>query len=692
MSLQSLIISAGITLSLALPSLLLSPDSQSPSPTVIETLEFTAEELFPELKTQTVTEGEADTLISAVLAAPVPFNVLIPAWRGSGDPELSVRTSPDGEIWPEWQRLQLNEDWVEPGGQWTIGNMVLVAGSRETDRYIQVRLELTATTQLADDDLENIRLTLIDSTNGPTADELAVIQNDLDSTKEQQTCLLYTSHLITHGELGKMDEVIHIFVLHEEGHIRSIFREPSLQFHRLAGEVSPILLPPERLAGWRNLRLAENNSIQSNNEFLYKLPWAGGVRYRVYQDYDKHYDFQLPVGDVVRSARGGLIKTGVGSYGEYYVRIDHQDGTWGFYVHLQANTFLVSDGTFVEQGRCIARSGATGSNITGAHLHFNVSNSTTNNFGNYLVAHFVEGAIPTGGNYTPLSQNSAASCDQSSDPLTVNPPPISPSAGTCSNGWNQIAGFAGQPAYTTRNAQSSSQSTNSATWIPTIAQAGTYGVEAYIPNHGTAFCNTSVSYDTTNAVYTLTDSNNASFTKSVNQQPLADVWVYLGDLYCNAGQSCRVRLTDITGEQLMSRTVSFSAVRFVLKTAPPTYSISGSITEGNGAGLGGVSVSAGGKTAQTDSSGNYVISDLPAGAHTVSPLSLIHIYCPRRRPPPVGRPPRETSPPTGLSPRLRRHIVRPPTGSSPADDRQSPGRAGQRLPSLPAPRSAARQW
>ena len=188
MSLQSLIISAGITLVLALPSLLLSPHDQSPSPTVMETLEFAAEELFPELKTQTATEGEADTFISTAIAASVPFNVLIPAWQGGGDPELSVRTSPDGQTWPEWQRLQLNADWMEPGSQWAVGDMVLVAGARETDRYIQMRLELkSATDHLAGDALENIRLTLIDSTRGPTTPELVAIQSDLDAAREQQT-------------------------------------------------------------------------------------------------------------------------------------------------------------------------------------------------------------------------------------------------------------------------------------------------------------------------------------------------------------------------------------------------------------------------------------------------------------------------------------------------------------------------
>ncbi len=193
MSLQSLIASMGITIMLAWPSLLLSPHHQLPSPTVVEALEFTAGDLFPELKNQTLVEGERKTLDSIAIAAPAPFNVLIPAWRGSENTVISVRTSPDGESWHEWQRLRLNEDWVEPGSQWTVGGMVLVADARKTNRFVQLRLEVkTTTAQPPDYSLENIRLTFIDSTDGPTTAELAAIQSDLDSTKGQQTTNGYT--------------------------------------------------------------------------------------------------------------------------------------------------------------------------------------------------------------------------------------------------------------------------------------------------------------------------------------------------------------------------------------------------------------------------------------------------------------------------------------------------------------------
>lgn len=98
----------------------------------------------------------------------------MPAWQGNGDLEFSARNSSDGETWNEWQHIDLNRDWAEPGDRWAIGDMVLVAGARKTNRHIQLRMKLDpAAIHLADDSLESIRLTFVDSTNGPTSAELA---------------------------------------------------------------------------------------------------------------------------------------------------------------------------------------------------------------------------------------------------------------------------------------------------------------------------------------------------------------------------------------------------------------------------------------------------------------------------------------------------------------------------------------
>ena len=52
-----------------------------------------------------------------------------------------------------------------------------------------------------------------------------------------------------------------------------------------------------------------------------------------------------------------------------YVRILHDDGTMGVYLHLMRGSVAVREGQRVEAGMQIGRSGNTG-NSTGPHLHF----------------------------------------------------------------------------------------------------------------------------------------------------------------------------------------------------------------------------------------------------------------------------------------------------------------------------------
>ncbi|MCY1554588.1 Peptidase family M23 [compost metagenome] len=51
------------------------------------------------------------------------------------------------------------------------------------------------------------------------------------------------------------------------------------------------------------------------------------------------------------------------------MRVLHDDGTMGVYLHLMQGSVLVQEGRRVEAGSMIARSGNTG-NSTGPHLHF----------------------------------------------------------------------------------------------------------------------------------------------------------------------------------------------------------------------------------------------------------------------------------------------------------------------------------
>ncbi len=118
----------------------------------------------------------------------------------------------------------------------------------------------------------------------------------------------------------------------------------------------------------------------------YPLPWRGGP-FRLTQGANGKYshftpkgryalDIAMPEGTPIVAARAGVIvKTENQQNGRgknpagNFVRILHDDGTMGVYLHLQKGTVSVREGQRVELGSYLARSGNTG-NSTGPHLHF----------------------------------------------------------------------------------------------------------------------------------------------------------------------------------------------------------------------------------------------------------------------------------------------------------------------------------
>ena len=109
--------------------------------------------------------------------------------------------------------------------------------------------------------------------------------------------------------------------------------------------------------------------------------------------FDSNHDGKGEEGRKVRAARGGtvytlvksetknswgskdLCKDGVGNY----IVIDHGDGTFGTYWHLQKDGVLVKKGDTVKQGDVIGISGNTGTSTT-PHLHFDVRTGWNMNY------------------------------------------------------------------------------------------------------------------------------------------------------------------------------------------------------------------------------------------------------------------------------------------------------------------------
>ena len=125
-------------------------------------------------------------------------------------------------------------------------------------------------------------------------------------------------------------------------------------------------------------------------KYEYRLPYAKDKKFRVMQGFfgkvsHNHpmsyhaVDFALSVGDTIFAAREGIVGHIVEKYSEHGGReliskankiiIYHEDGTLGFYTHLDLNGALVEEGEQVKKGQVLGISGWTGFS-TAPHLHF----------------------------------------------------------------------------------------------------------------------------------------------------------------------------------------------------------------------------------------------------------------------------------------------------------------------------------
>ena len=126
--------------------------------------------------------------------------------------------------------------------------------------------------------------------------------------------------------------------------------------------------------------------------YRYPLPWRGGP-FRLTQgpngnfshtDAKSRYamDIAMPEGTPIIAARSGVVvkiensQAGRGNDASgNFVRVQHDDGTQGVYLHLKQGSVSVSVGQRVALGSALALSGNTG-NSSGPHLHFVVQQST----------------------------------------------------------------------------------------------------------------------------------------------------------------------------------------------------------------------------------------------------------------------------------------------------------------------------
>jgi len=153
-------------------------------------------------------------------------------------------------------------------------------------------------------------------------------------------------------------------------------------------------------------------------------------------------------------------------------------------------------------------------------------------------------------------------------PTVVETPTLAPpyDGGMCGSGWYQLTNLRSEPAFLMLNTASEEQSTHQVSWEADLPFSGEYRVEALVPDHRAIDWECPekrIAWDTGNAIYEIKHTDGIS-TTFINQAPVADDWADLGIFNFNGSTPAGVSLTDTTGEEFQTTTVSTSAMKFTL--------------------------------------------------------------------------------------------------------------------------------
>ncbi|MCP5096933.1 MAG: hypothetical protein GY943_15395 [Chloroflexi bacterium] len=128
---------------------------------------------------------------SPEIEAPMPFNVVVPQWQATlpADASLNImiRTRTQQGVWSEWQESHENHDWTLPEEDLIVGEMLAIPAVDTTHTHIQFMISMSRYLSLSAPELNTFTLTFIDSTAGPTIEEMVMQQQAIDLAKNVTT-------------------------------------------------------------------------------------------------------------------------------------------------------------------------------------------------------------------------------------------------------------------------------------------------------------------------------------------------------------------------------------------------------------------------------------------------------------------------------------------------------------------------
>lgn len=519
----------------------------------MEDLIIPADELTADIeKGTTIIGGElapestaGASFTSQTIQSPIPFNAVVPHWSGT-NPEaitLQVRTGPDGVTWGDWISVHANHDWMEPGDTEIVGEMVLVTPAADgsddgkTHEFVQIQVLFgegeTLESETAEaPTLSRLRLTFIDTSDGPTADELIDLQSELDKdeTLLPESLNAYPKpFVVSRSAWCKLADCTY-----SEG----------LEYHPVSHLIVHHTVSNNGSTDWPAVVRAIWNF------HTYSRGW-GDIGYNYLVDpngviYEGHYGGDDVVGTHASGAnKGSMAVALLGTFTAYSPGIRPPQAMLNAAADLLAWKADQRDINVYDASRL--------PNLTWGLPH--------------LMGHRdVYGTTECPGDQAhlliPWLRDQIATRIGFTDPFIYADEQTTAFTRSATGTWNvppYLCGF-NNHAWYTWSVNSPSQSTNWGEWRPNVPANGRYRIDVYAP-----YCRTGRG-ETGSATYTISHAGGTS-TRTISQQANIGLWTTLGEYTLNQGNGNVIRLTDLTNDSGLG--VWFDAIRLLPVGAPP---------------------------------------------------------------------------------------------------------------------------
>lgn len=515
-------------------------DSRAP----MEDLILSAGELTADIEKGTTIIGEqlvpesvtGASLTSRIIDAPIPFNAVVPQWTGSNAEAITyqVRTSPDGENWGDWIGVHANNDWMEPGDPEVVGEMVLVPDAGITHRFVQLQVIFDETGDLVDrPTLSRLRLTFIDTSQGPSTDELLDLQSDIDKgeTLLPESTDAYPKPFVVSRQVWCTSAACNY--------------TSGLKYHPVSHLIIHHTVSNNSSSDWAAVVRAIWNF------HTYSREW-GDIGYNYLVDpngviYEGHNGGDDVVGTHASGANAGSMGVALlGTFTAYSPGIRPPQPMLNAAVDLLSWKADQRHINVFDAGRTLPNI-SWGLPFLMGHRDVYGTTECPGDQAHLLIPWLREQIAGRIGLVDPFiyADEQSAAFTRSSAGNWLVPPYL------C--GYNNHAWY-------TWSASSQGSSTNWGEWRPRIPATGRYRIDAFVP-----YCRTGRA-ETGSAAYTIRHANGTD-TRVVSQQANVGLWITLGEYTLNEGNGNVIRLTDLTNDNGLG--VWFDAIRLLPLGAPP---------------------------------------------------------------------------------------------------------------------------